>query len=93
MPLLVPVTPDDPAVAANLAAWEVYRQWDKPFLTAFSDGDPITVGQDQKFLEAVPGTQGQNHTTIRDAGHFLQEDKGEELAEVVIRFIDDNDLR
>ncbi len=92
MPLLVPVTPDDAAVTANLAAWEVYRQWDKPFLTAFSDGDPITVGQDQRFREEVPGAQDQNHTTIRDAGHFLQEDKGEELAEVVIQFMADNQL-
>lgn len=92
LPLIVPVTPDDPAVVANLAAWEVFKSWGKPFLTAFSDGDPVTAGQDARFREEVPGAQGQNHTTIIGAGHFLQEDKGEELAEVVIQFIEDNQI-
>jgi haloalkane dehalogenase len=90
LPLLVPVTPDDPAAAANKAAWEVYRQWDKPFLTAFSDGDPITKGGDALFQRLVPGAKGQKHTTIKDGGHFLQEDQGEAFAEVVILFIADN---
>lgn len=90
LPLLVPVTPDDPAAAANKAAWEVYRQWDKPFLTAFSDGDPITKGGDALFQRLVPGAKGQKHTTIKDGGHFLQEDQGEAFAEVVIQFIADN---
>jgi haloalkane dehalogenase len=35
----------------------------------------------------VPGTKGQPHTTIEGAGHFLQEDKGEELAKVIVDFI------
>jgi haloalkane dehalogenase len=86
-PMLVPITPDDPASAANLRAWEILRQWDKPFLTAFSDGDPVTRGQDLVFQKLVPGTKGQPHTTILGAGHFLQEDKGEEVAAVVVDFI------
>ena len=86
-PLLVPVTPDDPAAPANRRAWEVLRRWEKPFLTAFSDQDPITRGGDAWFQEAIPGTRGQPHTTITGAGHFLQEDRGEELAQVVVDFI------
>ena len=86
-PMLVPISPDDPAAAPNQRAWEVLRRWEKPFLTAFSDGDPITRGQDVVFQRLVPGAQGQPHTTIIGAGHFLQEDKGEELAAVVVDFI------
>jgi haloalkane dehalogenase len=86
-PLLVPTRPDDPAADANRAAWDVLRAWDKPFLTAFSDGDPITAGGDRVFQEQVPGAAGQPHVTVASAGHFLQEDKGPELAEVIARFV------
>ncbi len=86
-PKLVPTTPDDPAASANRAAWEVFRKWQKPFLTAFSNRDPITRGAGKAFLELVPGAKDQPHTTIRNAGHFLQEDKGPELAKVVIDFV------
>jgi len=86
-PVLVPISPDDPASAPNRKAWEVLRRWRKPFLTAFSDSDPITHGADAFLQQAIPGAQGQPHTTIVGAGHFLQEDKGEELARVVIDFI------
>jgi haloalkane dehalogenase len=86
-PKLVPTTPDDPAASANRAAWEIFSRWQKPFLTAFSNRDPITRGADQAFLELVPGAKDQPHTTIRNAGHFLQEDKGPELAKVVIDFV------
>jgi haloalkane dehalogenase len=86
-PTLVPVTPDDPASVPNRKAWEVLRRWQRPFLTAFSDSDPVTQGGDRLFQEAIPGTKGQPHTTITGGGHFLQEDKGEELARVVIDFI------
>lgn len=85
-PLLVPVTPDDPAAPANQKAWAALQKFEKPFLLAFSDGDPITSGFKDVFLQ-VPGTKGQPHTTIEGAGHFLQEDKGEELARVVNDFI------
>jgi haloalkane dehalogenase len=86
-PLLVPTAPDDPASAANRQAWKTLEQFDKPFLCAFSDSDPITGGADRVLLERVPGTKGQPHTTIQAGGHFLQEDKGEELAAVVVDFI------
>jgi haloalkane dehalogenase len=86
-PTLVPTSPDDPASAPNRAAWDVLRQWTKPFLTAFSDADPITRGGDGAFQRDVPGCGGQPHTTIAGGGHFLQEDKGEELARVVADFV------
>ncbi len=86
-PVLVPASPDDPAAPANTRAWESLVQFDKPFLTAFSDGDPITGGADRPLLELIPGTKGQPHTTIEGGGHFLQEDRGPELARVVAGFI------
>ncbi len=86
-PMLVPTRPDDPASDANRRAWEVLHRWDKPFLTAFSDSDPITAGGDRVFQADVPGTNGRPHTTIEGAGHFLQEDHGEEIARVVVDFI------
>lgn len=86
-PSLVPTKPEDPSAAANRKAWEVLSAFKKPFLTAFSDGDPITRGGDHVFQKRIPGTQGQPHTTIKGAGHFLQEDKGEEFAEVTVAFI------
>ncbi|WP_085297529.1 haloalkane dehalogenase [Cognaticolwellia mytili] len=89
-PLLVPITPDDPASEKNRAAWQVLSQWQKPFLTAFSDSDPITAGGDKLMQKLIPGTKGQKHTTIVNGGHFLQEDQGELLAKVVNNFIADN---
>jgi haloalkane dehalogenase len=86
-PSLVPTSPDDPAAAPNRKAWEVLRKWEKPFLCAFADSDPITRGADRVLQSQIPGTKGQPHTTIEGAGHFLQEDKGEELARVVADFI------
>ncbi len=86
-PLLVPITADDPAAEANRAAWKVLEQWDKPFLTAFSDSDPVTAGGDAALRARIPGCAGQPHTTIAGGGHFLQEDRGEELARTVIDFI------
>jgi haloalkane dehalogenase len=89
-PVLVPSRPDDPASDANRRAWEVLSEFDKPFLCAFSDRDPITHDADRLFRDLVPGTRGQTHPTITDAGHFLQEDKGAELASAVIDFVDRN---
>jgi len=86
-PLLVPITPTDPAAEKNRAAWEVLSQWKKPFLTAVSDNDPITTGGDKLMQKLIPGTKGQPHTTIINGGHFLQEDQGEKLAEVVLSFM------
>lgn len=86
-PSLVPTTPDDPARADNLAAWEVLSRFDRPVLVCFSDSDRVTKGGDAVFLERVPGTQGQPHVTIEGGGHFLQEDRGPELARVLVDFI------
>lgn len=91
-PTLVPITPDNPAIPANRAAWKFFADFDKPFLTAFSDMDPVTKGGEKRFIETVPGTKGQKHTIIKGAGHFLQDDAGEELAEVVAGFMRDNPL-
>jgi haloalkane dehalogenase len=86
-PMLVPTEPDNPASDANRVAWKKFAEWNKPFLTTFSNRDPITRGGDLPWQETVPGAKDQDHTIIRNAGHFLQEDKGEELAEVLKRFI------
>jgi len=86
-PSLVPISKDDPAVPAQMAAWKVLMKLDKPFLTAFSDSDPITRHGDKLLRQLIPGTKGQPHTTIEGGGHFLQEDCGEALAKVVIDFI------
>ena len=86
-PLLVPIRSDDPASQANREAWQTLARWTKPLLTAFSDGDPVTQGGERPFQKLVAGAQGQPHVTIHNAGHFLQEDKGEELAEMVVRFL------
>jgi haloalkane dehalogenase len=87
-PSLVPATPDDPAAPANRAAWKVLQGFGKPFLTAFSDKDPITRGGDKVFQKLIPGAKNQPHTTIQGGGHFLQEDSGPAFASVVIDFIE-----
>lgn len=89
-PTLVPVAPDDPAAPANRAAWEQLKLWQKPFLTAFSDQDPITRGGDKILQKLIPGARGQAHTTIENGGHFLQEDQAEKLAAVVLTFVEAN---
>lgn len=86
-PSLVPTSPDDPAAAANRDAWEVLEQWHKPFVTCFSDGDPITGGGDGIFRRRVPGANGQPHVTIEHAHHFFQEDAGPRLAQLLIDVI------
>ena len=87
-PSLVPSTPDDPAAPANREAWKVLQGFEKPFLTAFSDQDPITRGGDKVFQKLIPGAKNQPHTTIQGGGHFLQEDCGPAFASVVIDFIE-----
>ncbi len=86
-PLLVPTSPSDPAAPANRQAWEALTQFRKPFLTAFSDKDPITRAAAPVLRKLIPGCEGQPHTTIENGGHFLQEDQGEALARVVVDFI------
>lgn len=86
-PMLVPTSPDDPAAEANRRAWDSLRAFTKPFLCAFSDRDPITGGADRVLRAEIPGCQDQPHTTIEGGGHFLQEDRGPELAAVVADFV------
>jgi len=81
-PALVPVTPEHASVAENKRAWEVLERFEKPFLTAFSDGDPITRGGEAVFQGRVPGTRGQPHVTLK-GGHFVQEDSPDEIVELL----------
>ena len=85
-PVLVPISPNDPASAANRAAWEKLRHFDKPFLTLFSDSDPVTAGKDVVLQQHIPGAAGQPHRVVH-GGHFLQEDAGPDMAQAVIDFI------
>ena len=86
-PALVPTRPDQPGAAEMQRAREVLSGWTKPTLVMFSDGDPITKGGDAFFRELIPGATAQPQITIHEAGHFLQEDKGEEIAERIARFV------
>jgi len=85
-PAIVPVSPDMDGAADNREAWTVLKAWDKPFLTCFSDQDPITKGGDEYFQKAVPGCAGQPHQLLEGGGHFLQEDLPDELSEIIIQF-------
>jgi haloalkane dehalogenase len=90
MPTLVPTRPDDPATDANRAAWAALARWEKPFLVAFSDSDPITGAMVPILQQHVPGAHGLDHPTIANAGHFLQEDAGAELARAIADFMGTN---
>ncbi len=81
-PALVPMRPDDPASEANRRAWQVLEQWHKPFLTTFSNGDPITRGGDRYMQKRIPGAQGMPHVTLK-GGHFLQEDSPVPFAQAI----------
>ncbi|CAF1580648.1 unnamed protein product, partial [Didymodactylos carnosus] len=91
-PQLVPTTPDDPSSQHNRDAWKILATFDRPFLTLFSDSDPITAGLDKLLQMAVPGAKNQAHSIITQSGHFLQEDKPNDIVEHLIKFIEDNPL-
>lgn len=84
---LIPLTRNDPGAAIGRATMAVLEQWQRPFLTAYSDGDPPTRGWDTVFQEHVPGAAGQHHTTITGAAHFVQEQKGDELGRIIAQFV------
>jgi haloalkane dehalogenase len=88
MPGLVPTSPDNPATEANRAAWAKLAESDTPALIAFSDGDPITAGMGPILQRVLPGARDREHPTIENAGHFLQEDAGPELAAAVVAFVE-----
>ncbi len=87
MPVLVPISGDDPASPGNRAAWKVLEAWTKPVLVAFSDSDPITGGGEKPFLTRIPAAGGPEQVVIEGGGHFLQEDRGPQLAAEVNRFM------
>jgi haloalkane dehalogenase len=86
-PGLIPQTEDNPATPDNQRAWRVLETWDKPFLCAFSDQDPITAGGERMLMGKIAGAKDQPHTTITGGGHFLQEDRGPELAQVIVDWL------
>jgi len=86
-PDLIPQSEDNPATPDNQRAWEVLSGLETPFLCAFSDKDPITAGGERVLMGKIPGAQGQPHTTIEGGGHFVQEDRGPELAQVVVDWV------
>ena len=85
-PMLVPTTPNDPETENNRQAWQSLKQFTKPFLTAFSDGDPVTKGGEKIFQKLIPGCNNQAHIILENGGHFLQEDCGDELIKHAIQF-------
>ncbi len=87
LPTFVPTTPGDPERERNEAAWAVFQRWEKPFLTLFSNRDPVTRGGHRVWHERVPGAKGQPHAVTRGAGHFLQEDRGAEVAQAIVAFV------
>jgi haloalkane dehalogenase len=86
-PMLVPTSPDDPAAPANRRAWESLARYDKPFVTIFGDSDAVTAGADRVLQQKIVGAKDQPHATLANAGHFLQEDAGEELGARVAKFV------
>jgi haloalkane dehalogenase len=84
-PSMVPITPNDPEAVFNKKVWKSLGEWNKPFMTVFGKNDPITRNGDKYLREKIPGAIGQDHKRL-NAGHFIQEDKSRELAEIIIRF-------
>ncbi len=89
-PSLVPISPDDAEAGNNAKAWEEFAQWNIPLLTAFSNKDGITRGGEIKFQKIALGAQNLVHPIVKDAGHFLQEEKPGELVEIILDFIRNN---
>jgi len=87
MPSQVPTLPTSPSLEAQRKAWEFFESFDKPFLCAFADDDPVTRGGEAHFKEKVPGTKGLPHTTIKGGGHFVQENAPEQVAKVIVDLI------
>lgn len=83
-PTLVPITPEHGGVAENLEAWRMLEGWDKPFLTIWCPDDPVLGQLHHEFIERIPGATGQPHQELRPGGHFLQDDRGEDVAAALI---------
>lgn len=87
MPSQVPTLPTSPSLEEQRKAWAFFETFDKPFLCAFADNDPVTRGGDAQFKEKVPGTRGLPHTTIKGGGHFVQEGAPEQVSQVIVDLI------
>ena len=87
MPSQVPTLPTDPSLDAQRNAWEFFSSFDKPFLCAFVDDDPVSAGGDAQFRQTVPGAQGLPHTTIRGGGHFVQENAPDQVTAAIVGLI------
>ncbi len=86
-PPLVPITPEHAEVAENLEAWKVLEQWTKPFLTLWGADDPVLGHLGAEFIERVPGAAGQPHQEFSPGGHFIQDDRGEDIAAALIAWM------
>jgi haloalkane dehalogenase len=86
LPLLMGLSPRSACAQLNRRTFEFLAHSPMPVLTAYSDGDPSTGGWDRVLQARAAGAAGQGHCTIADAGHFLQEDQGPNLAEKVVAF-------
>ena len=87
MPSQVPTLPTSPSLEQQRLAWEFFDKFEKPFLCTFSDDDPVTAGLEQQFFDRVPGTKGLPHDTIKQGGHFLQENEPEQVSNAIINLI------
>jgi haloalkane dehalogenase len=87
MPSQVPTLPTSPSLEEQRKAWAFFDRFEKPFLCAFADNDPVTAGMAIQFIERVPGTKGLPHTTIKGGGHFVQENEPEQVSQAIIDLI------
>jgi haloalkane dehalogenase len=86
MPGKVPLKFKNHEAIKNRQALERLGKFNKPFLTVFGDSDPVTKGWDRILQMNIPGARDQQHRILK-AGHFIQEDAPDELAEIIITFI------
>jgi haloalkane dehalogenase len=87
LPLLMGLTPTSASARINRRSLAALAEFNGPVLTAFSDGDPSTRGWEGVLQSLAPGAGGRAHPTISGAGHFLQEDQGPALGEIIARFV------